>query len=156
MESQAFPTGIMRQALYVDIYLKQAAKEWKAFSFDWKFVVLSGSLHLPSWSHEIPGVHFTENCSRVVTDAILHVIPPYVLNQQVRLKNYRHRDRVLIHSLRRINPHEYYRNDGRSTWIILYVQQYIDTNSVYLWPRTGCIYLVQGIHQDNYSQRGIQ
>ena len=99
---------------------------------------------------------FTKNYSPVVTDVTLCIIIIiWFINKWYSLTI--HVETVfLIHNTRGRNLHKDTRRNIRSTWRILCVQRYIDTNKIYPRSRTSITLLVQGIHQYYYPQGGFQ
>ena len=74
------------------------------------------------------------------------------------LPEYRCWNRFFICSTRGINLHEDIIINDRSTWIIINIQRYIDTNNIHLWScaSTSSTFLVQIIHKDNDPQLGLK
>ena len=80
----------------------------------------------------------------------------YVVDQQVGIPDYRHQNIVFIDSTRGRNLYEDTRRNGRSTWIIIHIRRYIDTDKIYIRYHTSRTLLVQGGNLENNPQGWIQ
>ena len=79
-----------------------------------------------------------------------------VVDQQLLLPDYRRWNSIFSHINRRINLHKDTKSNGRSTWRILYIQRYIDTDKIYLRYRISSMLLVWVIHQYNNPQGRVE